>query len=352
MKKLKIAVIGAGQVARTAHINHYQSLPQAEVIAVCDTNMEAARQTAEAFGIPRCFDRHEELLEAVGPDAVSVCVPNKYHCEVTCAALEHGCHVLCEKPPAIHWREAQRMARTAEANNRLLTFGFHFRHHEHVAVIKNRIVRGDFGELYRVRATWLRRRGIPGWGNFTNRELQGGGPLIDIGIHMLDLAMYFLGYPKIDYVCGTMSDRIGRRGGTGFFGDWDKSRYEVEDGLFAMVKFADGASLNLETSFALNMKEKDRRNVELFGDRLGASAFPLEFYGEEDGRQYLHSYPWEEERDRHFDCIENFVRACLGEEPLLVTAAQAVYLQKLINDIYQSAISGKPVYPEGQAGEL
>lgn len=352
MKKLRVAVVGAGQVARTAHINHYLSLPQVEVVAVCDTDMETAKQAADVFGIPRYFGHYEELLEGLHPDAVSVCVPNKYHCEVTCAALEQGCHVLCEKPPAIHWQEAARMEETARRKDRLLTFGFHFRHHPNTAVIKNRVMQGDFGEIYRVSATWLRRRGIPGWGNFTSREIQGGGPLIDIGVHMLDLAMYFLDYPPVDYVCATMSDRIGRRGGRGFFGDWDGSRYGVEDGLFAMIKFAGGASLNLETSFALNMKEKDRRNVELFGDRLGASVFPLEFYGEEEGRQYLHSYPYAEDRDRHYDCIVNFVRACLDAEPLLVTAAQAVYLQRLVNDIYQSAVSGKPVGPEGQVEGL
>ncbi|MDF2473043.1 MAG: hypothetical protein K0R21_825 [Anaerocolumna sp.] len=343
MEKLKIAIIGAGQIARKSHITNYQALKGVEVIAVCDTNLEAAASTAEEFHISKYFGNHVEMLEATKPDAVSVCVPNKYHCSITCDALERGCHVLCEKPPAITMEEAKKMDRTAREYNRLLTYGFHFRYGNNVKKLKKKIDNRDFGDIYGARVQWIRRRGIPGWGNFTNKTLQGGGPLIDIGAHMLDLAVYLMDYPVIDYVCATSHDKIGKNGGTGLMGTWDAKKFTVEDGLFGFIKFKNGASINLETSFTLNMKEKDIRNVQLFGDKLGATLFPLELYGEDEHQQINISYPFDDEKDLYLSEVENFVNACLGKEELLVTSQQAVYIQTLICTLYDSANTGRPI---------
>ena len=224
-----------------------------------------------------------------------------------------------------------------------MSYGFHFRHSEHVRFLKEKADRGEFGTIYNSQVQWHRRRGIPGWGNFTNKGMQGGGPLIDIGAHMLDLTLYLLGYPEISYVCASSSDRIGKRGGCGLMGNWDPERFTVEDGLFGYIQFADGTSLSLETSFAINRKEKDLRNVRLFGDKLGASVFPLELYGEENGQLTDQTFPWLEMKDWHLNSEQNFVRACLGKEELLVTAEQGTYVQKVIGALYQSAESGLPV---------
>lgn len=343
MSKLRMAIIGSGQIARVTHIPNYQAMEDVEVVGVCDTRLEAAKGLAEQFGIEAYFDSHIKMLEELKPDAVTICVPNRFHCPITLDALKHGCHVLCEKPPAITWEEAREMEEEARKQGKLLSYGFHFRHSEHVAHLKNKVDNGEFGTIYNAKVQWHRRRGIPGWGNFTNKEMQGGGPLIDIGAHMLDITLYLMGYPDISYVCASASDRIGKRGGTGLMGGWDPERFTVEDGLFGYIQFVDGTSLSLETSFAINMKERDLRNVQLYGEKAGASVFPLEIYGEDNGQLINQTYPYMETKDWHLNCEENFVKACLGESELLVTAAQGTYVQKVICALYQSAQSGKPV---------
>jgi predicted dehydrogenase len=162
MEKLRVAIIGAGQIARVSHIANYQARKEVEVVAVCDTNPAAAAQVAEQFGIPEHFADHLTMLEKVKPDAVSICIPNIFHCQVTCDALEKGCHVLCEKPPALTVEEATRMERMAKEHNKLLTYGFHFRYGDNVRLLKTKIDNGDFGTIYSARVQWIRRRGPHG----------------------------------------------------------------------------------------------------------------------------------------------------------------------------------------------
>lgn len=344
MEKLRVAIIGAGQIVRASHIENYRSMEGVELVGICDTSEEAAGAVAMEYGIPRYYDNHIAMLEEQKPDAVSVCVPNAFHSALSMDALSRGCHVYCEKPPAITVEEVERMKKLAEEKKRLLTFGFHFRHGRNVSLLKKKIEDGEFGDVYSAKAKWLRRRGIPGWGNFTNKAVQGGGPLIDIGSHMLDLAFYLLDYPKIDYLCAVSHDKIGKKGGVGLMGAWDGKRFTVEDALFGFIRFRNGADIRLETSFALNMKEKDERNVEIFGEKMGAGLFPLELFSEDEGMPVNTGYPYFPEEDFHKKAIQNFVRACQGEEALLVTAKQAVYVQKILCALYQSAELGKPIY--------
>ena len=343
MKPLRVALIGAGQIARVSHIPNYQSMEGVEVVAVCDASKEAAQKTAQQFSIPHYYRDHKEMLARQKPDLVSVCVPNKFHCDLTCDALEQGCHVMCEKPPAVTVKEAVRMEETAVRSGRLLTYGFHFRHGGNVIFLKEKIARGELGDIYGARVQWIRRRGIPGWGNFTNKSMQGGGPLIDIGAHMLDLALYLMDYPEISYVCAAANDRIGTQGGTGLMGSWDGGRFTVEDSLFGFIRFRNGASLNLETAFALHIRERDIRQVCLFGERMGAQLFPLAAFGEENGKLFDVEYPFPEETDLHRAELRNFVAACRGEAELLVTPKQATYLQRVLCALYESAESGRPV---------
>lgn len=342
MKKLRVALIGAGQIARVSHIPSYRSVEEVEIVGVSDTNIESAKRLAEEFGIPYAAQSHLELLEECKPDAVSICVPNKFHYPIVMDALNAGSHVMCEKPPAISYKEAKEMADTAEKKGLILTYDFHFRHGKNVALMKEMIEEGKFGQIYFARAKWLRRAGVPGWGNFINKAMQGGGPLIDIGAHMLDLACYLFDYPEISYVSATMSNRIGTTKSHGLMGGWDPARYTVEDGLFGMIYFKDGRCLELETSFALNMKEKDVRAVDVFGDKLGGSLFPLETYSGTEGDFANHVYPFVQDGDLHVDAIVNFAKACLGQEKVLVTAEQGTYVQQIIEALYQSAESNRP----------
>lgn len=341
MKTLRMAIIGSGQIARVTHLPNYQSMPQVEVVGVSDVNIEAAKGLAEQFQIPAYYGDHIQMLEELKPDAVTICVPNRFHCSITLDALNAGCHVMCEKPPAITAEEAELMEKTADEKGLLLTYGFHFRHSEQVAILKKKIQQNEMGTIYHTKIQWNRRRGIPGWGVFTNKSIQGGGPLIDIGAHMLDAALYLLDYPEIDTVIASSSDRIGKRGGTGLMGSWDGERFTVEDGVFGFIRFKDGTSLQMETAFAINQKEENLRNVQLYGDKLGASVFPLEIYGETDGQLTNIDYPFLQMRDWHMDCDRNFVGACLGQTELLVTAKQGTYVQRLISALYNSALKGE-----------
>ena len=343
MRRIRVALIGAGQIARVTHVPCLKKMENVEIAAVCDVNREAAEKLAIDSGIPAWFDHHEKMLEAVHPDAVIVCVPNRFHCAMTLAALESGCHVLCEKPPAMTAEEARRMEQTAADRNLLLSYGFHFRHMPQIRLLKEMTAAGELGKIYHTEVRWTRRRGIPGWGTFTDQTMQGGGPLIDIGAHMLDAALYLLDYPEISHVTASRSDRIGKQGGTGRMGAWRGDRFTVEDGLFGTISFADGTDLQLAASFALNQREENVRKLLLYGDRLGASAFPAELYGERAGIPFITSFGIPEEHDWHEDSDRNFLHACAGTEPLLVTAASGTYLQRVIGMLYRSADTGETV---------
>ena len=342
MKKLRLAIIGAGQITNVTHIPNFKNMEEVEVVAVCDTNSNAAEDLAKKEAIPNWFGDYNIMLETVKPDAVLICVPNKFHCRITLDALEAGCHVYCEKPPAISVAEAKSMEMKAKEKGLILTYGFHMRHSEAVSLIREKIVRNEFGTIYASKVQWLRRRGIPGWGNFTNKELQGGGPLIDLGVHLLDIALYLLDYPEISYVCANANYSLGKIAKAGLMGQWDRNKFNVEDSLFGYIQFKNGSNLNLETSFALNMKEKDIRNINLFGDKLGASLFPLQVFGEDAGMVTDQYFPFVDMDNCHMKCTKNFVDACLKKEDLLIKTEQGTYIQKIVSAMYASAESGMP----------
>ena len=344
MKKLRIGIIGAGQIAEISHIPNYARLAgKVEIAAVCDINQERAGCLAGKFGIERTFANHREMLDNIELDAVSVCVTNRYHSVIAVDVLNAGCHVLCEKPPAMNYDEALQMYEASRKNGRILTFNFHFRHSNEVKAIKSLIDRDWFGDIYAARVQALRRRGIPGWGAFTNKELQGGGPLIDIGIHMLDTALYLMNYPEPEYVSACTHRRIGNKPGIGLMGAWDYEQFTVEDSAFGFIRFKNGASMNIETSFALNMKEDKQMKVHLFGDRAGASVFPAEVYSETGDNLTDICLPFVKQADNHFESISDFISSCSGEKAPLCKAEEGLAVQKLVDMLYKSATAGRPV---------
>lgn len=214
---------------------------------------------------------------------------------------------------------------------------------ERIQFLRRNIVSGNMGEIYHLDVKWHRRRGIPGWGNFIDKERQGGGPLIDIGAHVLDCALFLLDYPEISYVCGSYSNFIGTNSNKGLMGSWDPKKFTVEDSLFGYIKFRNGCSLDIQTSFAINRKERDLRNIRIYGSKQGASVFPFELYGEEQGILYDKTFPFAENEDLHLKLDKNFIQACLGKEGLIVKAQQGTYIQKLICRLYESAESNLPI---------
>lgn len=198
--------------------------------------------------------------------------------------LKNNCNVFCEKPPGIKAKEALEMLNLSKEKNKVLAYNFHHRHSTDVEYMKKSMDSGQLGDIYYGRIKALRRRGIPGWGVFTNKELQGGGPLIDLGVHMLDAALYLAGFPKIKSVSAFSYTKIGNVKNKGTLGEWNPEKFQVEDFLTGYIKFENGSVWNLETSFALNIKEKNTiMNVELFGTEGGMNLADMEIYTEANG---------------------------------------------------------------------
>lgn len=187
---LRVAIIGAGQVADKVHASYYATRSDVHMVAVMDSRLEQAQAFAERYAIPSAWQDAHEMLQTVKPDVVSVCSPNRFHFEHVMAALEAGCHVMCEKPPAMTPQQADQMRIAARKAGKVLAYDFHHRFATDTQQLREAVMNGTLGEVYFTSAQAVRRCGVPGWGVFTNKSLQGGGPLIDIGIHMLDAAMY------------------------------------------------------------------------------------------------------------------------------------------------------------------
>ncbi len=244
-QEYRVAVIGAGSIAKYSHVPGFQRLDDCEVVAICDTFESRARQLADELGVAQTFGNYETMLAEVKPDIVVVATPNVFHTPMSIAALEAGAHVLCEKPVALTYADAAEMFATAAARKLVLTVGTHFRFTGAMQAAKAHVNGGFFGKIYAARTVWNRRNGIPGYGSwFTNRDLAGGGSLLDLGVHTLDRALYLMGYPKPVTASGVTFAEFGPRGmGIGGWGsDIAKpsasTRYDVDD-----LAWAHGASL-------------------------------------------------------------------------------------------------------------
>lgn len=346
-KKLKVGVVGAGFISGH-HLRGYQNCPNAEVVAVCDIVPSRAEQRAKEFNIPNCFTSIDELLSIKEIDAVSICTPNIDHKRSTIKALQAGKHVLCEKPIAMNAREAQAMIDAAQKAKKKLMIALHNRFFSRTEYLKGLIDAGHLGKPYYARSLSIRRRGVPSWGVFGQKKLQGGGPLIDIGVHIIDLTWYLMGCPKPVSVSGQTYETIGATPGhVGEFGPWDYKTYDVEDFAVALVRFANGATMMIESAFCVNL-DKEVFGCHIVGDKGGATLMPLENLIElrlELGGHIMDCQP------RHFPADDNpydkeiaaFVDAIIKNKPVPVPATEAIWTSKIIDGIYKSAKVGKEV---------
>ncbi|MBM7599986.1 putative dehydrogenase [Virgibacillus halotolerans] len=341
---LRVGIIGAGGIAEAVHIpNYLKHSNKVKIVAIADVVKDNAEKMANAFDINHIFTSYEEMLDTINLDAVSVCTPNKFHANATIAALQAGCHVICEKPPAMTVAEAEQMAETAKQYGKILTYGLSFRHTPEVGALKRFIDADELGEIYAARVHAIRRRGIPGWGVFTNKELQGGGPLIDIGVHMLDTALYLMGYPEPDTVFGVTYQKLGNQKGVGLAGEWDWKNFTIEDMARGMITFTNGASIILESAFAANTEKHDEMSVSLMGENGGADVFPLKMYQEKHETLIDITPSHLPIKDNYELQMERFIACCLNGEQPISTADQGVSLQKIINGLYESAEKGEAI---------
>lgn len=340
---LRVAIIGAGQVADKVHASYYCTRNDLELVAVCDSRLSQAQALAEKYGNASVWDDPQAMLLAVKPDVVSVCSPNRFHYEHTLMALEAGCHVMCEKPPAMTPEQAREMCDTARKLGKVLAYDFHHRFALDTQQLREQVTNGVLGEIYVTTARALRRCGVPGWGVFTNKELQGGGPLIDIGIHMLDAAMYVLGFPAVKSVNAHSFQKIGTQKSCGQFGEWDPATYSVEDSLFGTIEFHNGGILWLETSFALNIREQSIMNVSFCGDKAGATLFPAHIYTDNNGELMTLMQREMADDNRHLRSMEAFINHVQGKPVMIADAEQGYIIQQLVAALYQSAETGTRV---------
>lgn len=346
---LKVGIIGNGGIAH-CHAKGYKELAgRVEITACCDINEEKAIRFAEEFDIPHYYTDCVEMLKNEELDLVSVCTWNSAHAPCTIAALEAGCHVICEKPMAMNTEEAQAMKDAADKAGKLLMVGFVRRQGDDARDAKALVENGDLGEIYYAKATYLRRCGCPG-GWFGDKKYSGGGPLIDLGVHVIDLTRYIMGCPKPVSVFGFTSDKIGARDHIGTT-EWEsetkveKPVFNVEDLAVAMIRFDNGATLQVETSFNLNKKENEG-NLEFFGSKAGLTLSPFELHTEYAGN--LADISIRGEHDFHFGRdfdreIKNFVDAVEGKAECKAPAEDGVMLMKIIDAVYLSAATGRSV---------
>lgn len=343
MKKLKMGIIGVGGIAQDRHLPAYVNLKDmVEVVAVQDVNKARATEAAEKFQIPHLFESYHDMFQEV--DAVTICTPNKFHAEIAIAALKAGVHVLCEKPMAMSAAECSAMMDAAEDSGKLLSIAYHYRHTDAARVARHAMLDGEVGDPLVVRVRAMRRRKVPGWGVFTNKELQGGGSLIDYGCHLLDMALWLMGQPKPVEVMGTAYNRLSKTPDQlNDWGTFDHETFDVDDHVTGYVKFENGTSLLLECSWAANIKE-DTMHLSISGADGGLNVYPLELYRPKHGTFMTGKAKAEHNEDvAGLRQARNFVESCLGQAEQLVKPDQAMQVSQLIEAIYQSSQTGQSV---------
>ena len=344
MGKLRVGVIGLGM--GRWHIDGYQANQSAEVVAIADMDRKRLEQVGAEKKIPALYEDAEAMIAKEGLDIVSVATPNKFHKPLTLAALKAGCHVLCEKPMAMNAVEGREMVAAAKKHKRRLMINFSYRFNDQAQDMKRQVDAGMIGKVYFARTVWHRRRGMPGFGGwFGQKALAGGGPLIDLGVHRLDLALWLMGYPKPSWIMGSSYNPIVAAAAA----KREKKKFDVEDLAVGMIKFQNGATLEVEASWAANIKERELMETRLLGDKGGllqrnineGYQWETELFLERDGSQYdmkLHipaSMP--------SSAMGHFVDRILDGGPHLATGEEGLIVMEILDSIYASAEKGEPI---------
>ena len=351
MAKLKIAVVGVGSISNY-HINSYFKNPDVEVYAFCDINEARLQYMGQKHGITRLYNDEAQMLRELPEiDAVSVCTWNSAHAPCTIMALDAGKHVLCEKPMATSVEEALAMQEAAERNGKLLMIGFVRRFGKDCDIVKDLADEGTLGEVYYAKAVNMRRNGHPG-GWFGDKSRSGGGPLIDLGVHSIDLVRYILGKPNVTSVYGATFTKLGDRSNlktAKAYQSVSAGKQDVcdcEDLAAATIRFDNGAVLTVDMSFSLNL-EADQSYVQLFGTKSGVKLDDkVRLFSEMNGYMTnvdLYGKTGIDVGEAFVGEINNFIGAVKGDTPCRCPAEDGVELMRILTAIYQSAETGHEV---------
>jgi len=355
-KPLRAGVIGLGY-AGEQHLKHFKAVPGVEPVALAGLEEDRLRELGELYGVPDLYASWEDLVAREDLDIVSIGAPNHLHAPIAIAALAGGRHVLCEKPLARNGPEAERIVKAAREADRAVHIAFTQRERGDVQALKRHVEEGNLGRIYHTRATWLRRNGIPGMGGwFTSKELAGGGPLIDLGVHMVDMALYLMGEPEVESVsCATYAE-LGPRGRGGWQGkgplQGDKP-YEVEDLATAFLRLSGGATLNLEAGWAAYRESSDDFGVTLYGTDGGAE-MKVRNYGTGDTVRIYTDVagvpavvtPEIEPRIGHLAVVRRFVETIRGDDWRGQHGEDGLDRARIIDACYESALHKREVSME------
>ncbi len=356
-ERLRIGIVGCGGIANGKHLPSLKAINRADIVAFCDLIPERAEKACAEYGAEgaKTYTDYHKLLEDKTIDVVYVLTPNRMHAQVSIDALNAGKHVMCEKPMAKTAADARAMVEAAKKSGKKLTIGYQHRHKVEARYLKSVIERGDLGDIYYAHAYAIRRRGTPNWGVFLNEYEQGGGPLIDIGTHSLDLTLYLMNNYKPRMVVGTTYKKVEHPEMGNPWGGWPEGANTMEDAAFGFIVMENGATINLEATWALNTIEPiPEGSTQLCGSKAGAqikggvsinkaefgrlieikpdmSVGGVAFY---DG---VKETPAITEQMRWLDAIEN------DTDPV-VLPEQACVVSEILEAIYKSAKTGQPVY--------
>lgn len=354
MKKLRVAVIGTGGIAKVCHLPALSDMKNVEIAALCDIKVEKAQELAQIYNVANVYTNYQDVLNIEGLDAVDICTPNYLHSIIAIDALNKGLHVFCEKPDAISTDAVLNMKKASERNNKTLMVMRNNRYWESSKFLKKYIEDGKMGEIYTGRCGWIRRRGIPGKGGwFTTKEQSGGGPLIDLGVHMLDLTIWLMGNPKPVSVTGCTYTKFANSEDNAdsehsLFGEAQKEGiFDVEDLATGFIRFDNGASLQLEFSWASNI-EMENHFVELRGTIAGSSwhstdGCRLKIFSQENGQTIDIKPNLNNKASNHELNLRHFADVVLNNASPDFVPQQGVEMIKILSALYESSKTGREV---------
>ena len=353
---VRVGIIGCGGIANNKHMPALKRLKNVELVGFCDIIPGKAEKAAEKFGTvdAKCYSDYKELLKDESIEVIHVCTPNRSHSFISIDAMEAGKHVMCEKPMAKTTEEARAMIEASKRTGKKLTIGYQNRYRQDSTYLKRACMNDELGEIYYAKAHAIRRRAVPTWGVFLNEEEQGGGPLIDIGTHALDLTLWMMNNYKPKMVVGSVYKKLGNQVETGnAWGDWNPAEYTVEDSAFGFITMQDGATIVLESSWALNSLEVDEAKTSLCGTKAGADMKDgIRINGVKYNKQYVEKpdlaaggvafFDGEEEKE-HDTEARLWIDAVINDKEVVVKPEQALVVTQILEAIYESAKTGKPV---------
>lgn len=354
---VKVGIIGCGGIAEGKHLPALSQIEEVELVAFCDIKVKKAEKANKEYGSvnAKVFEDYNKMLHSVELDVVHVLTPNNVHAEISIAAMQAGNQVMCEKPMAKTAEEAQKMIEASKKTGKKLTIGYQNRFRKDAQYLHEVCQEGELGEIYTAKAHAVRRRAVPTWGVFLDEKAQGGGPLIDIGTHALDLTLWMMDNYKPKYVVGNAYHKLSEtKNAANAWGPWDPDEFTVEDSAFGFVVMENGATIFLEASWALNSLDVKEAKTTLMGTKAGADMNDgLTINGEDHGLLYDKKIQLEtggvdfydeEGEDPALLEAQAWIGAVINDTEVVVKPEEALTVTEILEAIYKSSKTGEPVY--------